>query len=120
MSRGTVEEVSARDVASRIGAATPHRLDGTRMTTSAEAMDAIVEALEPPGDGFRHNLDAFYDVLTDLSWLPPGEHLLVWSDPSALWSEDRSAYDAIRVVLAEAVADGSSGESFLSVLIMTD
>ncbi|WP_344971027.1 barstar family protein [Streptosporangium fragile] len=89
------------------------------MTTSAEAMDAIAEALELPHH-FGHNLDALYDVLTDLSWLPPGEHLLIWSDPSTLWNEDRSAYDAIRTVLAEAVSDGTPGESFLSVLITTD
>ncbi|MFI6506270.1 barstar family protein [Streptosporangium sp. NPDC050855] len=101
------------------GTLTVHRLDGAKITTSAEAMDAIAEALDLP-DHFGHNLDALYDVLTDLSWLPPGEHLLVWTEPSALRAADRPAYEAVRTVLADAVADDAPGESFLSVLILTD
>ncbi|MFD7654028.1 barstar family protein [Actinosynnema sp. NPDC059797] len=45
--------------------------------TKAEAVAAIADALDFP-DWFGHNLDALYDSLTDLSWLPPGEHVLVW------------------------------------------
>ncbi|MGC5009335.1 barstar family protein [Streptosporangium sp. DT93] len=98
---------------------TVHRLDGLKITTSAEAMNAIAEVLDLP-DHFGHNLDALYDVLTDLSWLPPGEHLLVWTEPSALRAADRPAYEAVRTVLSDAVADDAPGESFLSVLILTD
>ncbi|WP_329089207.1 barstar family protein [Streptosporangium sp. NBC_01469] len=119
VSRGTFRQGSAGEVESMLGGATPHPLDGVKITTSAEAMDAIAEALDLP-DRFGHNLDALYDVLTDLSWLPPGEHTLVWSEPSTLRAGDRPAYDAIRTVLTEAVADGTGGESFLSVLILTD
>ncbi|WP_436758544.1 barstar family protein [Streptosporangium sp. V21-05] len=119
VSKGTLREGAAREVESMLGSATPHRLDGVKITTSAEAMDAIAEALDLP-DRFGHNLDALYDVLTDLSWLPPGEHLVIWSEPSTLRAADRPAYDAIRTVLTEAVADGASGASFLSVLILTD
>ncbi|MER6825422.1 barstar family protein [Streptosporangium sp. NPDC000563] len=119
VSRGAFRHGPATEVRSMLGGATPHPLDGVKITTSAEAMDAIAEALDLPGT-FGHNLDALYDVLTDLSWLPPGEHALIWSEPSTLRAEDRPAYDAILTVLSEAVADGTTGESFLSVLILTD
>lgn len=119
VSKGTFRQGAAGEAEFMIGAATPHPLDGAKITTSAEAMNAIAEALDLP-DHFGHNLDALYDVLTDLSWLPPGEHMLIWSEPSALQAGDRPAYDAIRTVLTEAVADGTAGESFLSVLILTD
>ncbi|WP_433371543.1 barstar family protein [Streptosporangium sp. CA-115845] len=117
--RGTFRQGSAAEAESMLGTATPHPLNGAKITTSAEAMDAIAEALDLP-DRFGHTLDSLYDVLTDLSWLPPGEHLLLWSEPSTLRSEDRQTYDAIRTVLTEAVADDTPGESFLSVLVLTD
>ena len=40
------------------------------------AIAAIAEALDFP-DWFGQNLDALYDSLTDLSWLPAGEYVLV-------------------------------------------
>ncbi|MEV8634673.1 barstar family protein [Streptosporangium sp. NPDC051023] len=98
------------------GTAFTHRIDGSEITTSAEAMTAIAEALSFP-DYFGHNLDALYDCLTDLAWLPAGEHLLIWSRPSVLRDADPAAYEAIRAVLADAVADDTPGESFLSVLL---
>lgn len=119
VSRGTFRQGTAEEVESTFGTATPHPLDGMKITTSAEAMDAIALALDLP-DHFGHNLDSLYDVLTDLSWLPPGEHLLVWSEPSALQAGDHQSYDAIRTVLTDAVADDAPGESFLSVLVLTD
>ncbi|QFZ17275.1 barstar family protein [Saccharothrix syringae] len=45
--------------------------------TRREAIAAIADALGFP-DWFGHNLDALHDSLTDLSWLPEGEHVLVW------------------------------------------
>ncbi|MFC6090625.1 barstar family protein [Saccharothrix lopnurensis] len=47
-----------------------------------DAVAAIAEALDFP-DWFGHNLDALYDSLTDLSWLPAGEHVLVWEGGDA-------------------------------------
>lgn len=41
-----------------------------------EAIAAIAQALSFP-NWFGHNLDALYDSLTDLSWLPAGEYTLV-------------------------------------------
>ncbi|WP_329787159.1 barstar family protein [Lentzea sp. DG1S-22] len=50
------------------------------------AIAAIAEALDFP-EWFGQNLDALHDSLTDLSWLPEGEHVLVVPaelDPSVL------------------------------------
>ncbi|GIH91009.1 MULTISPECIES: barstar family protein [Planobispora] len=119
LSRGMFERGPLTAYEEMLRAVTPHRVDGTAVTTSAEAMTAIAEALSFP-ERFGHNLDALYDCLTDLSWLPPGEHVLVWSEPSVLSGADRPAYDAIRTVLSDAVSDGTPQEAFLSVLLLTD
>ncbi|GHE36476.1 hypothetical protein GCM10017673_43850 [Streptosporangium violaceochromogenes] len=117
MPRGTFEEGPPSAGLSRAGV-TEHRIDGDHITTSAEAMDAIAEALSFPGY-FGHNLDALYDCLTDLKWLSPGEHLLVWSQPASLLSRDPAAYEAIRNTLHDAVADDTPEKAFLSVLLVT-
>ncbi|HVV09339.1 barstar family protein [Amycolatopsis sp.] len=64
-------------------------------------MDAIAAALSFPGY-FGRNLDALYDCLTDLSWLPTGEHVLIWTGSDALKAADPKAYLAIRSVLSDA------------------
>lgn len=93
-----------------------HRINGARLDTSDSVMTAIASALKFPSY-FGYNLDALYDSLTDLSWLPPGEHVLVWTNPGALRAADATAYDAIAVVLADAVADGTGGDAYLSVVL---
>ncbi|MEU4768224.1 barstar family protein [Actinosynnema sp. NPDC023794] len=50
--------------------------------TKKDAIGAIAEALSFP-DWFGHNLDALHDCLTDLSWLPEGEHVLEWEGGDA-------------------------------------
>lgn len=67
----------------------------------ASTLDAIAEALSFP-DWFGRNLDALYDCLTDLSWLPSGEHVLIWSGSDELRAADPRAYLAIRGVLSDA------------------
>ncbi|QFU92831.1 Barstar (barnase inhibitor) [Amycolatopsis sp. YIM 10] len=64
-------------------------------------MDAIAAALDFP-DWFGRNLDALYDCLTDLSWLPAGEHVLIWAGSEAFKTADPKAYLAIRSVLSDA------------------
>lgn len=117
MPRGTFEEGPPSAERSHTGAA-EHRIDGARITTSAEAMDAIAETLSFPGY-FGHNLDALYDCLTDLKWLPPGEHLLIWSRPEVLRARDLAAYETLRNTLRDAVADDTPEKAFLSVLLVT-
>ncbi|MET9338478.1 barstar family protein [Nonomuraea sp. NPDC003804] len=93
-----------------------HHIHGAALHTPDGVMTAIAATLRFPCY-FGHNLDALYDSLTDLSWLPPGEHLLIWSNPGALRAVDPDAYDAITSVLADAVADGTGGAAALSVLL---
>jgi len=88
----------------------PHLIDGTRTVDKASALDAIAGALSFP-DYFGKNLDALYDCLTDLSWLPAGEHVLIWSGSSVLKDRDPKAYLAVRSVLSDAQrALGPSGD----------
>jgi hypothetical protein len=46
------------------------------VSEKAAAISAIAAALDFP-EWFGQNLDALYDSLTDLSWLPEGEYVLV-------------------------------------------
>ncbi|HET6286861.1 MAG TPA: barstar family protein [Amycolatopsis sp.] len=90
--------------------ARPHLIDGGKTVDKASTLDAIAEALSFP-DYFGKNLDALYDCLTDLSWLAPGEHVLIWPGSSLLRERDPKAYLAIRSVLSDAQrALGPSGE----------
>ncbi|GAB3436146.1 barstar family protein [Actinophytocola sediminis] len=84
---------------------TDHHLDGTRIRSKAEFMTAVAAALSFP-DWFGHNLDALADCLSDLSWLPDGEHVLVWSAPEVLAAADPKADRAIRDVLLAASRPG--------------
>lgn len=72
-----------------------------RPTDRMSTMDAIAAALCFP-DYFGRNLDALYDCLTDLSWLPSGEHVLIWGGSDLLKEADPKAYLAIRSVLSDA------------------
>jgi len=97
----TEKVTTAQAVAwARAHGAVPHVLDGSEARTKAEVLDAIGEALEfPPYYG--GNLDALFDCLADLSWLPEGEHVLVWSHHQSLAEEDWQAYQRVRSVLKD-------------------
>ncbi|WNV83343.1 barstar family protein [Umezawaea sp. Da 62-37] len=88
--------------AARDRGAHPHVLRGEAVTTRHEAMEAIAAALSFP-EWFGHNLDALYDSLTDLSWLPPGEHVLIWPRPAELARNDPRGHDSVSAVLEDAV-----------------
>jgi hypothetical protein len=111
--------VAAAIRAARVREATPHILDGTVTESSAAMLAEIARVLEFPED-FGHNLDALYDMLTDLSWLSAGEHVLIWSKPSVLRQSDPTGYDAVGSVLSDAVTDGQANGVVLSVLMLTD
>ncbi|WP_019819294.1 barstar family protein [Saccharomonospora saliphila] len=78
-----------------------HVVDGSAHADRTGALDAIAAALSIP-DHFGHNLDTFYDGLTDLSWLPPGEHVLIWIAADALKQADPKSYLAVHGVLSDA------------------
>jgi RNAse (barnase) inhibitor barstar len=91
----------------RLHGAIPHLVDGSTLTSKEEALAAIGEAMEfPPRYG--QNLDALFDGLTDLSWLPEGQHVLVWAHHQVLAEHDWQAYRQIRSVLQDGAASGST------------
>ena len=81
-----------------------HVLDGTALHDRRSALDGIAKALSFP-DYFGHNLDALRDCLLDLSWLPAGEHVLVWQQHKVLLGDDPTAYQRIVAVLGQAAAE---------------
>jgi RNAse (barnase) inhibitor barstar len=83
-----------------------HPIDGTRIRSRADFYDAVSAAMFFPG-WFGRNLDALYDSLRDLSWLPPGEHVLVWSAPGVFEQADPDGYRAIVDVLSDATEPGA-------------
>lgn len=104
------EDAVAVAAAARARGAYAHRVDGEGVLDKVSALDAIAAALSFPA-WFGRNLDALYDCLTDLSWLPSGEHVLIWVSSRALAEVDPKAYLAIRAVLSDAQrALGSIGE----------
>jgi RNAse (barnase) inhibitor barstar len=84
----------------RARGAYPHVIDGG-CSDRAATVDAIAAALSFP-DWFGRNLDALYDCLTDLSWLPAGEHVLIWVGADGIKQADPRAYLAIHSVLSDA------------------
>ncbi|MBW4720886.1 barstar family protein [Saccharothrix obliqua] len=72
--------------------------------SKSAALAAIGEAMDFP-DYYGQNLDALFDCLTDLSWLPAGHHVLVWE------GGDEDVED----VLVDAAAVMSHGERTFSV-----
>jgi RNAse (barnase) inhibitor barstar len=83
-----------------------HPIDGTRIRSREEFYDAVAAALSFP-DWFGRNLDALYDCLRDLSWLPAGEHVLVWSAPEVFRAADHDGFRAITDVLLDASRPGA-------------
>ncbi len=69
----------------------------------AETFDAFAAALDFPSWTGR-NLDALLDALTDLSWQPDAEHVLIWAGHGELADEDPGLYREVLAVLEEAAA----------------
>ena len=87
-----------------------HVLDGSAQEDKLGTLDAIAEALSFPAY-FGRNLDGLYDCLTDLSWLPSGEHVLIWVASDVLKGADPRAYLAVHSTLSDAQrALGPRGE----------
>lgn len=96
---------------------TEHRLDGAAVRSKRGMMTALARLLRFP-DWFGHNLDALYDCLTDLSWLPAGEHVLVWTHPEVLATADPAGYRGIREVLADAVEGAADSDRPLKIVFV--
>lgn len=61
----------------------------------------IAEACEFP-DWFGRNWDAFFDCLTDLSWLPANGHLLVLLNTAEMRRDAPETFETARSILQEA------------------
>ncbi len=109
-----VDARQAVEQAQRRGAAA-HVLDGAELVNKRTALDGIAAVLAFPEWAGR-NLDALYDSLTDLSWLPEGEHVLIWSGHQVLAEFDPKAYRRISSVLQDASENTFCGRSFSTVL----
>jgi RNAse (barnase) inhibitor barstar len=100
-----------------------HVVDAAAASEKLAALDGIAAAMSFP-ESFGRNLDALYDCLTDLSWLPMGEHVLVWVGPAALKGADPKAYLAIHGVLFDAQRalgpDGDRAEDRRLTVVLTD
>lgn len=99
----------------------PHIVDGDTVDKPT-TLTAFAAALSFP-DYFGHNLDALYDCLTDLSWLPPGEHVLIWPGSEKLRHADPKTYLAIRSVLSDAqrtLGPGGTSSWQLTVVLPED
>ena len=70
------------------------------VSEKSAAISAIAKALDFPS-WFGQNLDALYDSLTDLSWLPAGEYVLVV--PSDL---DSSVLEVLRDAVQQTAESG--------------
>lgn len=93
-----IEELLRR---ARARGAYPHVVEVDGTADKLSTLDAIARQLSFP-DHFGRNLDALYDCLTDLSWLPPGEHVLIWVNADALKKSDPKAYLGVHGVLSDA------------------
>lgn len=82
-----------------------HTIDGSGIRSKGEFYAAVAAALSFP-DWFGRNLDALHDCLRDLSWLPPGEHVLVWAEPEVFERADPAGYEAVTSVLTDATEPG--------------
>ncbi len=96
--------------AQRLGAAV-HRVGPA--ATKAELLAQFARALEFPGWVGR-NWDALSDALQDLSWLPEGAHVVVWTGAS---EADPSAYETALEVLQHATATSAGTPRPLTVLL---
>jgi RNAse (barnase) inhibitor barstar len=74
-------------------------VDGWHHQTRREFLTAVGEALSFP-DHYGTNLDALNDCLRDL----PGSTVLLWDGWSTLAREDKTAFAAIRAILADHTA----------------
>ncbi|WP_433871837.1 barstar family protein [Saccharopolyspora sp. CA-218241] len=92
-----------------------HVVDGAELVNKRTTLEGIAAAMNFP-EWTGRNLDALYDCLTDLSWLPEGEHVLVWSGHAALAKNDPKAFRGIQAVLRDASLNSMCGRNFSAVL----
>lgn len=81
--------------------------------TKAALLADLARSLRFP-DWVGPNWDALADALRDLSWLPAGPHVVVWTGASAT---DPQAYETALEVLQNATATSAGTDRPLTVLL---
>ena len=76
----------------------------------------IAEALEFP-DWFGRNWDAFFDCLTDLSWLPSRGHVLVLLNTAEMRRDAPEAFDTAISIMQEAAQAWQKRDGSLRVIM---
>jgi len=66
---------------------------------------------------YGRNLDALEECLTDLSWLPAGEVVLIWDGAEALQQNDPRGHRVLLEVLAAAAESTSDGPRPVKVVL---
>ena len=89
------------------------------VTGKAELLAALGRALEFPGWVGR-NWDALADALGDMSWLPAGPKVVVWTGVEALRSAEPAAYRTALEVLRDGAKRSMVSGRPLTVLIVAD
>lgn len=119
------DEQTATAVANdaRARGARTHIVDGAAARDGDSTIDAIAGAMSFPG-AVPRTMDELYDRLTDLSWLPAGEHVLIWVGSDALKRADPKAYLSIRGVLSDSqralAAGGDTRDGHVLTVALTD
>lgn len=91
----------------RAHGAVPHLVDGAGMHSEADALASIRAALAVP-DRYPRTPGGLFECLADLSWLPAGEHVLIWAHHQLLAERDWRAYHQVRAVLQDGAASGTA------------
>jgi hypothetical protein len=92
----------------------PHLVRGHPASKRA-ALDAIGAALDFP-DHYGRNLDALVDCIRDLSWLPPGDHVLIWPGHDQLRKAEPGVYRIILDILGTEIGHYELGPPLRVVL----
>jgi RNAse (barnase) inhibitor barstar len=79
-------------------------------------LSRIADALEFP-DWFGRNWDAFFDCLTDLSWLPARGHVLVLLNTAEMRRDAPEAFDTALSIMQEAAQACQKREGSLWVVM---
>ena len=86
--------------------------------SKAELLEEFAGALQFPG-WFGRNWDALADALGDLSWLPPGEKVVVWVGADVLRARQPAAYLTALDVLRDGAKRSTTSGRPLTVLLAT-
>jgi Barstar (barnase inhibitor) len=87
--------------------------------SKAELLDQFAQALGFPGWVGR-NWDALADALGDLSWLPPGEKVVVWAGADLLRARQPGAYRTALEVLRDGAQRSAVSGRPLTILLAPD